>query len=252
MKPLLALLASLFAVLAVLACVEVPKDALFRCDRQDDCRSDEYCSPEKTCLPRPDAGERDGGGPVPDAGRPDAGGPPDADAPPDAQGAADATPVPRDASHPELLDAGPPLRPDAAFFPSSCKELRQNSPQPLDGIETLYFPDPTGGLTKVAAYCLQSVQGGGWTLVARTASSTISNTVPFGWFQSTGALDDLTRPYCLGALTRGLSFAELPGDEPEDQLRHRLRGPAGPGPLRGAAGSWMGPAQRGCGQLESH
>lgn len=90
-------------------------------------------------------------------------------------------------------------RPDAARA-RSCRELPDGG---ADGVATIYPPRFDGGLP---VHCLSSVEGGGWTLAARTAAVAAR---PFGWRASSGSLGDPSRSYSLGALLLGVPFREI-------------------------------------------
>lgn len=220
------LAAIVVSLLAVLGCVEAPKDAVYKCATDRDCLGEERCVVDR-CLARGD------GGPVAhaDASLPDA-----ATAGPDAgTSRADVGLVAKpdgsvvvvvaDAGLPVGVDAAVVAVPDTGFFPASCQDLLKQGGTVADGLATIWFKGD-GGLEPQEVYCLQSVQSGGWTLVARSADAPVSDS--FGWYQVAGKVRELSSPYCLGPLARGLKFSELLVTSQAPSVEETSYAPVGP------------------------
>jgi hypothetical protein len=90
--------------------------------------------------------------------------------------------------------------------PRDCKTLLQARPGLPDGV---YMLQPGGdpAAPPYAAWCDMTTDGGGWTLVGRSAAGPF--TVPFGWGFSTGELADETQPYSIGAKDLDLQLGEM-------------------------------------------
>jgi hypothetical protein len=96
---------------------------------------------------------------------------------------------------------------DSGFpITGSCKLLLAAAPATLgrNGLYTI-DPDGPGPNAPVQVFCEMSLDQGGWTLIARSASSA----APFGWSSNTGTPADLTVPYSLDVVTLGLVFSQL-------------------------------------------
>ena len=186
---------SLVVAAAAASCVDLPENARFKCATRDDCLKGEVCAADLHCAPGPAA--PDASGPARDAavgpGLDASSGLPDAE-----------EPAGRDASTGAKRDAAAPAGPDAAFTPGSCQDVADPK-NPVDGYETIF----TSGDAGVLVYCLQTLEGGGWTLVARSSAAGTSTSAGFGWLHATGDAKDLAAAYSLGALARGMSPSEL-------------------------------------------
>ncbi|HEX7603996.1 MAG TPA: fibrinogen-like YCDxxxxGGGW domain-containing protein [Polyangiaceae bacterium] len=148
------------------------------------------------------------GSPLPDAWAPDAANPSDATAPSDAV-------APPDATLDAPVDVTPPS--DAACDPNgclgercvngvcgfyvSCSDMRQDVSR-TTGAHTLR--DPKSNVFD--AWCDMSLDGGGWTLIGRSA--VLGSSSSFGWKKATGTIGDDSKPYSLDVDAHGLVFTE--------------------------------------------
>jgi hypothetical protein len=98
-----------------------------------------------------------------------------------------------------VVDAGAVTIVDANFdigTSKSCKEILARDPSTLG---------KTGAYT-LDLYCEMALDGGGWTLVARSAKG---GRGAFGWTSNAGAIADLTKPYSKDVVGAGLVFTEI-------------------------------------------
>lgn len=96
-------------------------------------------------------------------------------------------------------------------YAASCKEYRYPAGYKVyrDAVgDGVYRIQPGGaGAATLDVYCDQTLDAGGWTLVARSkpgntrqwACDGYPSTITFGWLSSTGALGDETQPYNIDA-----------------------------------------------------
>ena len=105
---------------------------------------------------------------------------------------------------PPELDTGstteqPPPLPTAR----SCREVLARDPSAPTGVHEILNEDDG---TAMEVHCEMVLDGGGWTLVARSAPGPDG---PFGWGVQRGTLGDEEEPYSLGVLDLGLEFTEV-------------------------------------------
>jgi len=96
---------------------------------------------------------------------------------------------------------------DAAVATSewaSCAELRDAG----EDDSAAYFIDPDGpaGEPAFEVYCDMVMDGGGWTLVARSVEG---GEGAFGWFEEVGDVRELQEPYSLGVDRPGFTFSAM-------------------------------------------
>lgn len=108
--------------------------------------------------------------------------------------ASDAAPAP-DAS---ALDGGGTTS-EAGAPPASCADLLHQSPT-LAGKSGKYV------VASGAVYCDMTTDGGGWTMIGRSAAG---GTGAFGWSQQAGSIDDDTKPYSYDLLHNPFPFTDI-------------------------------------------
>lgn len=88
--------------------------------------------------------------------------------------------------------------------PGSCADVLASNPGASSG---RYEIAPSSATRDVPfeVYCDMVTDGGGWTLVGRSAPGNFENT-GFGWSHGRGSLDALEEPYSLDLATAGLEF----------------------------------------------
>jgi hypothetical protein len=84
--------------------------------------------------------------------------------------------------------------------------LLEDEPTTPTGIHSVHVGGQPDGV-EIEVYCDMDIDGGGWTLVGRSVGSAAQ--VPFGWFSSTGLVDDDLAPYSLDAGAALLDFSEV-------------------------------------------
>jgi hypothetical protein len=120
--------------------------------------------------------------------------------------------APPGGSRDKAIDAGVVSTPDGgidaapAIDRSTCATILATSPDEPSGMQMI-DPDGEGGEPPFPVHCDMDVVGGGWMLVARSASAPADG--GFGWLFKTGAVDDDDAPYSLLAVRPGLEFTEL-------------------------------------------
>lgn len=141
----------------------------YSCELTHQCPSGQECVAGQCVATDPeiDARGRDDGAPGVDGG-------PDGAPGVDARPPVDATPA---------ADAATPLG-------SSCEDVRDNG-FTTSGVYLIRPPNPPRA--PIFVYCDQTTEGGGWTLVGRSASGGSGGS--FGWSSTTGSVDDTTAPY---------------------------------------------------------
>jgi hypothetical protein len=85
----------------------------------------------------------------------------------------------------------------------SCAEILEMDPSAATGMHSISSERHDA---VVEVWCEMELDGGGWTLVARSDSGP---EVPFGWGVSHGTVGDDSEPYSLGAMGLGLPFTEV-------------------------------------------
>jgi len=85
----------------------------------------------------------------------------------------------------------------------SCQDILDADPSAPTGIHSILR---TSDDAVIEVWCDMAVEGGGWTLVARTAEGPV---VPFGWGVSQGTLGEEEDPYSLDAVDVELPFTQI-------------------------------------------
>jgi hypothetical protein len=85
----------------------------------------------------------------------------------------------------------------------SCAEVRDEDRQAQTGVHPIVS---TSDGTVVEVWCDMEVDGGGWTLVARSANG---GNGAFGWGVARGEMEDITQPYSLDVMSLGMPFSEI-------------------------------------------
>ena len=87
----------------------------------------------------------------------------------------------------------------------TCGDLARRCPCAASGTYLL-DPDVGGPVAEFLAYCDMEIDGGGWTLVGRSAARGLGD---FGWPVDAGRVDVDREPYSLDVVGRGYPFTEI-------------------------------------------
>jgi hypothetical protein len=116
-----------------------------------------------------------------------------------------------------------PSEPSQAAAPKpapavSCLQILARDPSRFaaDGLYEI-DPDGPGGNASIQVFCDMTLDGGGWTLVARSVRGAPEQ--PFGWSVDTGSVTDARTPYSLDVVAAKLALTEIlvadyDGDDP--------------------------------------
>lgn len=102
------------------------------------------------------------------------------------------------------VDAAPDSELDASVVGASCASLHEEG-EDASGVY-LVDPDGPGGAAPFEVYCDMVMDGGGWTLVARSVEG---GEGMFGWLDAAGDVRALEAPYSLGTDRPGFAFSRL-------------------------------------------
>ncbi len=105
-----------------------------------------------------------------------------------------------------LPDRGRPDLPPSCQKGTSCRDLAERCAGLASGSYEVDPDGPAGPLPPFVVHCEMALDGGGWTLVARSAGSAFSDS--FGWRVDAGSLAVDEQPYSLDLLSRGYPFTQ--------------------------------------------
>jgi hypothetical protein len=83
----------------------------------------------------------------------------------------------------------------------SCRNIHERDPSAVTGPTVV-----DGSKGPVTVWCDMDVQGGGWTLLARSVAD---SDTPFGWVVNEGAVGDTSAPYSLDAVDAAVPAREM-------------------------------------------
>lgn len=116
-------------------------------------------------------------------------------------GSSSAAPGSSDGTSAPATDTGSTGEPPQSSY--SCADVLAADPSATTGIHTILRASDDA---RIDVWCEMTLEGGGWTLVGRSA---MGPQVPFGWGVSRGTLGDEASPYSLDAIEAQLPFSQI-------------------------------------------